>query len=260
VCQNLRVMSDTPDDPRLPGNPAPGGQPFPPNDPDDVDDYDDDDESAYELTGGKGRFGGRGRILAIAVGVLAVAGIGAALLLPGGGDDDDPGTGSDDGGGEDEFADAAFEYAQCMRDQGIDMPDPVIDENGGVGIGMDAEGANAPTPEEMQAAEEECGPIMEQAEQAGPDLTPEEVAERQDQALAMSQCMRDRGWNFPDPEVDENGGIGIQIDPSNGLPGPEDADFEQFEQDQEECNEESGLGNPEEGEGGGGVLSGGGGE
>jgi hypothetical protein len=250
-------MSDTPDDPRRPGTPDPGGRPFPPvgppgSGPTDPfpSDEDDDDDEVYDLTGRKRRFGGRGRLVAVGVAVLAVAGIGAALVLGGGGDDPESDAGA--AGDREAMADAAFEYAECMRENGVDMPDPEVNEDGGVGIAIGDQGG-AVSPEDVEAAEEECRPILDEAEPegGGPQLTPEEVAEQQDRALAMAECMRDRGYDFPDPEVDEHGGIGISFDESNGVPLPGDPGFEDFEQDQQECNDEAGIEGPG-GNGGGG--------
>jgi hypothetical protein len=64
------------------------------------------------------------------------------------------GTGPDSISAEEEaaFQDAFLQYAQCMRDHGIDMPDPDFSE-GGVSInGGDAD----PTSEAFQEADEAC--------------------------------------------------------------------------------------------------------
>src|SRR5262249_42876056 len=33
-------------------------------------------------------------------------------------------------------------FAQCMREHGVDMPDPTFDENGGIGMQVTAHGGN----------------------------------------------------------------------------------------------------------------------
>jgi hypothetical protein len=63
------------------------------------------------------------------------------------------------------FQDAMLEYAQCMRDEGIDMPDPDFSEGGGF-IGM-AEGID-PSDPDFQAADEVCRPLMEEVLPGGP--------------------------------------------------------------------------------------------
>ena len=219
------------------------------DDPDDADvDDTDPDEAVYDLTGGKRSFGRRGRVLvALGIVAVAVAGIGAALAVTG---DDSGSPESDDDSGRDPLADAFFEFAQCMRDNGLDdWPDPMTDDDGGVDF--DPGGGEAYDLDDPGVAEAtaECEPIIEEAESAGggPSLTPEQQAELQDQALTMAQCMRGRGWDFPDPEVSVDGStVGIAIGPGSDLPEPGDPDAEQFEQDQEECDVESGLRDPDE--------------
>lgn len=145
------------------------------------------------------------------------------------------------GGGridDSEMQDAMLEYAQCMRDNGIDMPDPEFEEGGGISLGIDSEGGPDPESEEFKAAQEECEPIIEEVR---PDvqLSPEEQAEMQDQLVAMAECMRARGHDMPDPQVDDGGGVRITRGaPDDEGAGPPD---EQFEQDMEECGEEAGM-------------------
>lgn len=148
------------------------------------------------------------------------------------------------GGGrvdEGEMQDAMLEYTQCMRDNGIDMPDPQFEEGGGVSMGFGPESGVDPESEEFKAAEEECRAILDEAR---PDvqLTPEEQAEMQDRLVAMAECMRARGHDMPDPQVNEDGGVEIRAGgpdaPGGAGNGPPD---EQFEQDMEECSEEAGM-------------------
>jgi hypothetical protein len=196
------------------------------------------------------------RRLSCLVAALALAG---AIAGCGGGDDEpddavasldeeaaaDDGSDDDGGGGasnidDAEFEDAMLEYAQCMRDNGIDMPDPEFDGDGGGGImingGPDDEGPG----EELEAAEEVCGPIIEDA-RPDMDLDPEEQAELQDQLVAVAECMRGRGHDMPDPEVSADGGVRMRA----GGPGEGGAPNEEFEQDIEECHEEAGMESPE---------------
>ena len=180
-------------------------------------------------------------------GGVALLGL-AALLLGacGGGDDDDAGdiatlgegdsatTGDDATGdtadgsveGPTDPEEAALAFAQCMREHGIDMPDPEFTGDGGVAIGIRGDGS---TEEEMQEAQEACQPLMENAVGNLEPPSAEELQERQDQALAAAQCMREHGYDWPDPEFDEGGGVGIRL--PEGL-DPEDPEFQAA---QEEC-------------------------
>ena len=165
--------------------------------------------------------------------------------------DDGSGADEEDGGGgggpvdESEIQDAMLEYSQCMRDNGVDMPDPQFDEDGGAQVGISPDSGIDPESEDFQAAEEECRPIMEEVR---PDmnLSPEEQAEMQDRLTAMAECMRERGHDMPDPQVDGDGGVRItRGGPGSGSGGdgasggPPD---EEFEQDMEECSEDAGMG------------------
>jgi hypothetical protein len=190
--------------------------------------------------------------------LVAVLVLGGALAACGGGGGDDGSDGvasidegaaaeeEDDGGSggggavdDSEIEDAMLEYAQCMRDNGIDMPDPEFEDGGGVHLGFDSESGIDPESEEFKAAEEACEPIMEEAR---PDvqLSPEEQAEMQDRLVAMAECMRARGHDMPDPQVGEDGGVTVRREA--GAPGeaggPPD---EQFDQDMEECSDEAGM-------------------
>ena len=102
-----------------------------------------------------------------------------------------------------------LEYAQCMRDNGIDMPDPQFDEDGGVTRSASRPDSGIdPESEEFKAAEEECRPIMEEV-RPDMELSPEEQAEMQDRLTAMAECMREQGHDMPDPQVDDDGGVRV---------------------------------------------------
>jgi hypothetical protein len=57
------------------------------------------------------------------------------------------------------FQDAMLQYAKCMRDEGVDMPDPDFSQGGGF-IDI-AEGIDPGDPD-FQAADEVCRPILEE--------------------------------------------------------------------------------------------------
>ena len=103
------------------------------------------------------------------------------------------------------------EYTQCMREHGIEMPDPSTD-SGGV-IEIEADGGDLDFSAFDEAAAE-CDPILEAAfgEFA---LSPEQEAEMMDQELALAQCMRAEGIDWPDPTGDMNVMIdlGEDVDP-----------------------------------------------
>lgn len=159
----------------------------------------------------------------------ATAGIIAAALALGacGGEDGGSGTGStsSSGGRADDRQSAMLEFARCMREHGVDMPDPQVDSQGRARMTMN--GAGIP-PETMEAAQEACEDKRPTAPADGPGR--EEANAR---GLALAQCMREHGIeNFPDPKDG-----GIMITPDSGL-DPEDPAFQEA---QKVCEEQVGM-------------------
>ena len=130
--------------------------------------------------------------------------------------------------------DAMLKFAQCMREHGVDVPDP--GPNGGIRV--DGKGLSQ---DQLEAAQAACQKWMDMAAPAdgGHDLTEEE----KQQFLDMAACMRERGYDFPDPTFD--GGRVTQKmgkgkdDPD--APGPDDPTFQK---DMEECSKDAGLDPP----------------
>ncbi|MEU8345500.1 hypothetical protein SAMN05443665_1017101 [Actinomadura meyerae] len=106
------------------------------------------------------------------------------------------------------------EFAQCMRENGVDMPDP---KDGKVEIRASAEpgGGAEQTDEKIQAAQKKCARLMPNGgKPKKPD--PGHVAKMR----AFSKCMRDQGISgFPDPEPDGRmlveGKEGTDMDPAS---------------------------------------------
>jgi hypothetical protein len=119
--------------------------------------------------------------------------------------------------------DAALAYARCMRENGIDMPDPVVstDGEGMVSIDQSGPGGAPVAKDDMAKADETCRHFMEAVR---PDAGPPLSAEDMDKMLAFAQCMREHGIAMEDPTAD--GGIRVQIgtvdDGSVGKPPPVD--------------------------------------
>jgi hypothetical protein len=102
---------------------------------------------------------------------------------------------------------AMLAYAQCMRDNGIDMDDPGAGAPGGMrmffGGGPGGEAGFDRFSEEFQAAQAACGPILEAAR---PEIDPQAEQERLEEQLALAQCIRDNGYpEYPDPVIGTDG-------------------------------------------------------
>jgi hypothetical protein len=145
-------------------------------------------------------------------------------------------TGSDEGDKRDRTKtnpeDAMLAFARCMREHGIDMPDPDTSGGGPGVVTFSAGGASGATKidadtTKFQEAHEACQHLMGDA---GPiNLSPEQQQEMQDQALAFSRCMREHGVDMPDPTFDGQGHVMMKIDDGTGL-DPSDPKFEAAQQ------------------------------
>jgi hypothetical protein len=153
-------------------------------------------------------------ILGLAL-VVALSGAATLAVTSAGGDGGGPGDdrSSAPAGDRSPQEDAALAFADCMRDNGIeDFPDPEVDEDGGISIG-DALADQRDTAD-FQAAEDACEPALDAAAPApqDPELPPDQVAELQDQWLAVADCVRAQGHEIDDPHVDDYGRPQIQVE------------------------------------------------
>ncbi len=101
---------------------------------------------------------------------------------------------------------AMLEYTACMRENGVDMPDPSSGEGGVFSIGGDDLDFEA-----FEEASAACDPLLEAAF-GDFELSPEQEAEFRDQELAFAKCMRDEGIDWPDPSPDGNPVIDLGSD------------------------------------------------
>ena len=173
-----------------------------------------------------------------------VAGLALAVSLSACGDDkeDDPGVAtldgsSDDDGGdaddggealsEEELEEQALEFSQCMRENGVpEFPDPQI-EDGRIKMKIGGpDGGGQLDPEAMDQAQEACEDL---APRGGGNFSEEDRQEMQDAMLAYAQCMRENGYDMPDPDF--SGGDGMFRMEGE----PEDPAFQQA---QEACEDE----------------------
>jgi hypothetical protein len=91
----------------------------------------------------------------------------------------------------------ALAWARCMRQHGIDLPDPKFSEN--------LIEQRLPTRAEQnsakfKAAEQACKQYLPDGGQPSPP-----TAQERQQALAFAQCMRQHGVNLPDPQITADG-------------------------------------------------------
>jgi len=96
----------------------------------------------------------------------------------------------------------ALDFAQCMRDNGVDFPDPVIKADGSIDLGGNvAPGSIDPTSDTFSDAVEVCGPIV-----AGASFLPGanvDETEQQADLLAFAECLRGLGYDVIDPVLSD---------------------------------------------------------
>ena len=105
---------------------------------------------------------------------------------------------SDDG--RQGIEDALLDFTQCLRDEGIDVPDVQLDASGAPIIRPeDIAGIDLESPE-VQAAADTCLPILTDAGAFSFADDPELQALLQDSLQEFAVCMREQGiTDFPDP-------------------------------------------------------------
>jgi hypothetical protein len=104
------------------------------------------------------------------------------------------------------------EYRKCMREQGIDMPEPK-------GDGMAAEAFEVKDAAKMAKAGEVCNKILPNGGKPKP-MSPEDL----DKQRKTAKCMREHGFTMPDPDPDNPG---MTLDTGG--------DFEKFNKAMAEC-------------------------
>jgi hypothetical protein len=133
---------------------------------------------------------------------LLLVAVAAALALGAcGSSDDNGGSGSSAKSQQDKAFEGALKFAKCMREHGIDVPDPQRVGNGGIKQTMNGKpGSRA----KMEAAQKDCQKYMQIGGGRAPSAA--EQAKAKDAMLAYAKCMRDNGVDMPDPKFSNSGG------------------------------------------------------
>jgi hypothetical protein len=134
------------------------------------------------------------------VGTALAAGCAVVALAACGGEDG----GATPAGGKDRFEAAALEHARCMREHGVDVPDPQPGKGGVVVISPGEEGGD---PQATERAAQACEKHLRDV--PPPRLSDEQKEEMRDAALVHARCMREHGIDFPDPKFSDDGSISV---------------------------------------------------
>jgi hypothetical protein len=120
---------------------------------------------------------------------------------------------------------AALAFARCMRQHGIDMPDPQFNGNGISQEFTARRGSKGPDDPTFKAAQQACNKYLPNGGQpAKPNL------QEQQQMLAFARCMRQHGIDVPDPGA--SGGIEVK-----GAPGTVNPDSPKFKAAERACQQ-----------------------
>lgn len=128
------------------------------------------------------------------------------------------------GGSKADFREAALKHARCMREHGVNVPDPKPGPDGGMRLEMRAEAGDKL---KVERAEEACRKYLEDVRP--PELSPEEEREFREQALKHARCMRENGIDMPDPTFGEGGRVEQRLGSDVGPDNP------RFEAAEKEC-------------------------
>jgi hypothetical protein len=103
------------------------------------------------------------------------------------------------------------DFAKCMREHGVDMPDPKPD-GGGMAVTLGGDGTDRT---KLDAAQNACKHLMPN----GGEMKPPS-AEELDKMRRDAKCMRDHGIDMPDPDPSGKGATRM------GGPGDDPSKFE----------------------------------
>ncbi|MFF5933839.1 hypothetical protein [Streptomyces sp. NPDC012508] len=115
-------------------------------------------------------------------------------------------------------ADQALEHRKCLREQGLDVPEPKPGEEG-VGLTIGGDGMSK---EKMEKAFKAC------RDKGGAGMGKELTQADKDKMIKYAQCMRKNGFDMPDPTFGEGG-------MSAARPVPQGAEMKKFEKANKAC-------------------------
>ncbi len=123
---------------------------------------------------------------------------------------------------------AVLALTACLRDNGLDVRDPRMDENGNVDLQSFFEVASEVDPEAAETALEACSDLLDDV-QLGFDQV--DLTGLQDTLIEFAECMRLNGYDLPDPD------FSIAAFQGEGPFGAIDLDDPAFESALQECDD-----------------------
>ncbi|MCM3657912.1 hypothetical protein M3147_11685 [Agromyces mediolanus] len=129
---------------------------------------------------------------------------------------------------EQQYDDWRLKYDACMKKSGIELPKPMDTGEGGQAVTLDAGEIDF---DAFQAADEDC-----RGEVGDPPVDPDAptMEEMYEQQLVFAKCMREAGYDYPDPAPPSENGMSAAMAM---------ADYD--EADLDRCSEAAGFGTGE---------------
>jgi predicted small secreted protein len=97
------------------------------------------------------------------------------------------------------------DYVECLRKQGLDVPDPSVNADGQVTFGRGAGGGQNFDRDKFADAQKVCGDLPEGLTTPLDNI---DQSQLQDTLLKFAQCMRGEGIDMPDPDMSKLGSGG----------------------------------------------------
>ena len=101
---------------------------------------------------------------------------------------------------------AVLAFTACLRDEGLDIDDPAVDGEGNlVAPSPHAVAAETLDMAAVHSAFDVCRGFLDNVAFG---LSTEDLSEREDELLAFAVCMRENGYDMPDPDFSGGGHSG----------------------------------------------------
>ena len=101
---------------------------------------------------------------------------------------------------------AVLAFTACLRDEGLDVADPAVDDEGNlVAPSPHAVAARTLDMAAVHSAFDVCRDFLDNVSFG---LSSEDLAGREDELLAFAVCMRENGYDMPDPDFSGDGHSG----------------------------------------------------
>ncbi len=127
----------------------------------------------------------------------------------------------------------ALAFADCLRDEGLEVDDPTVAADGSVDMSTLSDGNVAQLFGENEAAVDSCSALLDGGN-FGPGASGFDQTEIQDQLVEFAGCLRDEGLDVRDPDI--SGGLSAAAGGPEALFGL-DLQDPQYEAEVEACSD-----------------------